>query len=117
MRYVMLIMDTDARRGWSEGQRQEAYERMIRFQEGLEARGLCKAADALRPPAEAVRIQVRGGKRLMVDGPFAEAKEVVSGFFLLECRSRDEALAIASECPAVEWTTVEVRETGKCIEA
>ena len=50
----------------------------------------------------------------MVDGPFAEAKEMVGGFFLLDCDSMAEAVAIAHECPAAEWATVEVRALGPC---
>jgi hypothetical protein len=49
-----------------------------------------------------------------MDGPFAEAKEMVGGFFLLDCATREEAVAIAGRCPAAEWATVEVRETGPC---
>jgi hypothetical protein len=49
-----------------------------------------------------------------VDGPFAEAKEMVGGFFLLGCGTRDEAIAIAAECPAAEWCTVEVRAVAPC---
>jgi len=61
-----------------------------------------------------VRVQVRGGKASFVDGPFAEAKEMVGGFFLLDCETKEEAIAIAGECPAAEWATVEVREFGPC---
>ncbi len=50
----------------------------------------------------------------MLDGPFAEAKEMIGGFFLLDCATRDEAVAIASQCPAAEWATVEVRAVGPC---
>jgi hypothetical protein len=57
---------------------------------------------------------VRAGKSNVLDGPFAEAKEMVGGFFLVDCASREEAVAIARQCPAAEWATVEVRETGPC---
>ena len=50
------------------------------------------------------------------DGPFAEAKEMVGGFFLLNCATREEALAIAADCPAAEWCTVEVRALAPCYE-
>lgn len=50
----------------------------------------------------------------MVDGPFAEAKEMVGGIFLLDCKTREEALAIAAQCPAAEWATIEVRALGPC---
>ena len=51
---------------------------------------------------------------MVIDGPFAEAKQIVGGFLLLTSDSKDEALAIASECPAAEWATVEVRKVGPC---
>ena len=59
------------------------------------------------------RTEMRNGKRSMVDGPFAEAKEIVGGFFLLDC-TREQALAAATECPAAEYATIEVREVGPC---
>jgi hypothetical protein len=61
-------------------------------------------------------VQVRDGQTRLRDGPFAEAKEMVGGFFLLDCASRDEALAIAAQCPAAQWATVEVRAVGPCYE-
>ena len=54
------------------------------------------------------------GKRTLVDGPFSEAKEMVGGYFLVECASREDAVAIAGAIPAAEWATVEVREFGPC---
>ena len=50
----------------------------------------------------------------MLDGPFAEAKEMIGGFFLLACHTREEAVAIAAECPAAAWATVEVRAVAPC---
>src|SRR3546814_7655517 len=76
------------------------------------ARGKLLAAESLKSDAQATRIESRNGKRAVVDGPFSEAKEMIGGFFLLDCQSHDEALAIAAECPAAEWATVEIRETG-----
>jgi len=60
------------------------------------------------------RIQVREGQRRTLDGPFAESKEMLGGFFLLRGVSWEEALAIAERCPAAGWATVEVRELGPC---
>ena len=54
------------------------------------------------------------GKPQVLDGPFAEAKEMVGGFFLVNCATREQALAIAARCPAAEWATLEVRATGPC---
>ena len=63
-----------------------------------------------------MRLNVRGGKPSIVDGPFTEAKEFVGGFFLLDCENRSQALEFAQQCPAAEWATVEVREIGPCYE-
>ena len=73
-----------------------------------------RASESLRSLKDRVRVQNRGGKRILLDGPFAETKEVVGGFFLVNCASKDEALALAAECPAAEWASIEVRETGPC---
>lgn len=59
-------------------------------------------------------MQVRNGEVRLVDGPYAEAKEMVGGFFLLDVGTQGEALAIAKDCPAAEWCSVEVREIGPC---
>ena len=59
-------------------------------------------------------MSTRGGKAQLLDGPFAEAKEMVGGFFLLDGVEREEALAIAQRCPAAEWATVEVRALAPC---
>jgi hypothetical protein len=115
MQYLLLIMEHRERRRQrtAETGRSE-YEQMTRFAENLRGRGVYKASESLRSLSEGVRIAVRGGRRIVSDGPFAESKEIVGGFFLLDCRTREEAIAIAGECPATEWGTVEVREIGPC---
>ncbi len=115
MAYMLLIMEPHgqrAERGLAGGQ--EAYARMQRFGEGLQARGLLRASESLASTDQAVRLQVREGQTRLVDGPFAETKEMVGGFYLLDCATRDEAVAIARACPAAEWATVEVREVAPC---
>jgi hypothetical protein len=115
MAFVLLIIETsEARRNRPADAGRHAYDQMVRFAEGLQARGVLRAVESLKSDAEGVRIEARNGQRVMRDGPFAEAKEMVGGFFLLDCATREEALRIARECPAVEWATVEVRETGPC---
>jgi len=117
MSYLLLIMeDGDRRRKRAAGVGRRECDRMTRFAEGLKARGICKASESLRSLSDGVRISVRGGSRVVADGPFAEAKEMVGGFFLLECPTREEAIAIACECPATEYATVELREIGPCYE-
>jgi hypothetical protein len=117
MAYMLLILEpgeTRRTRPLEEGRL--AYERMLRFGEGLKARGVLKAGDALKSDAEGVRIEVRHGKRTILDGPFAESKEIVGGFFLIDCATKEQAIGIAHECPAAEWATIEVREVGVCFD-
>jgi hypothetical protein len=115
MAFLLLIVEPRGQRAErtpEEGQL--AYAQMVRFGEGLKARGLLRAVESLRSDAEGVRVSVRAGKRTLLDGPFAESKEMVGGFFLLDCETREQAIAIAGECPAAQWATVEVRELGPC---
>ena len=113
MPYMLLIVEPlGQRRERSETEGRQLYDRMLRFSDELKARGLLKASQSLKSDVEGVRVRVRDGKRTLVDGPFSETKEMVGGFFLLDCETKDEAIAIASECPAAEWATVEVREFG-----
>ncbi len=117
MAYMLLILERgEDRRNRSAEDGRAAYAQMLRFTEDLKARGVHKASDALRSDAEGVRLEVRGGKRLVVDGPFAESKEIVGGFFLVDCGTKEQAIALANECPAAGWATVEVREVGTCFE-
>lgn len=115
MAYMLLILeerDDRRKRGLEQGR--VVYDRMLGFAADLAARGVLKGADALKTDTEATRIAVRGGKHMTLDGPFAESKEMVGGYFLLDCRTKEEAVAIARNCPAAEWATVEVREIGTC---
>lgn len=115
MSYLLLIVEPvgqRAQRTPEEGR--EAYAQMVRYAEGLKARGLLTQAESLKSESEGVRLQIRDGERSLMDGPYAEAKEMIGGFFLLTCDTREEALALAAECPAAQWATVEVRELGPC---
>jgi hypothetical protein len=115
MAYLLLITEPRGQRAErSEAEGHAVYDRMVKFAEGLQRRGVLKAVESLRSDAEGVRVAVRGGKPSVVDGPFAEAREMIGGFFLIDVATRAEAVAIAQECPAAEWATVEVRETGPC---
>jgi hypothetical protein len=120
MSYMLLIVEPTGQRAERAERGVEAghavYERMLRFTADLQAKGLLEASNSLASTKKAVRLQMREGKRVLTDGPFAEAKEMVGGFFLLNCKTREEALAIAAECPAAEWATVEVRGVGPCYE-
>ncbi|NML47836.1 dehydrogenase [Ramlibacter sp. G-1-2-2] len=115
MSYMLLIHEPIGQRATRTRAEGEAvYARMGQFAEGLKQRDLLLAVESLQNVDKGTRVQVRAGKAQLLDGPFAEAKEMVGGFFLLNCRTREEALAIARECPAAEWASVEVRESGPC---
>jgi hypothetical protein len=115
MSYMLLIIEpTEQRATRTEAEGREVYARMQRFGESLKAQGKLKAVESLASQHSAVRVSARAGKAQMLDGPFAEAKEMIGGFFLLEGVDRDEAVAIAQRCPAAEWATVEVRALGPC---
>jgi hypothetical protein len=111
---LLIVEPVGQRRGRTEDEGRALYDSMLRYAEGLKTRGVLLAAQSLRSDADGVRVQVRNGRRTLVDGPFAEAREMVGGYFLLACASRDEAVAIAAECPAAQWATIEVREFGPC---
>lgn len=115
MSYMLLIIEPpDQRRGRTEAEGREVYARMKQFGDALRAEGKLVAVESLAAQSGAVRVQTRQGKAQLIDGPFAEAKEMVGGFFLLTGVDRDEAIAIAEACPAAEWATVEVRALGPC---
>lgn len=115
MSYLLLIVEPvgqRAQRTPDEGR--EAYAQMVQYAESLQSRGLLTRAESLKSDAEGVRLSIRDGERQLMDGPYAEAKEMIGGFFLLTCETREEALVLAAECPAAQWATVEVRELGPC---
>lgn len=118
MAYMMLIIeDPGERQRPPEAERRERYRTMREYADALQARGVLRAAESLAlPGSETVRVRGRGDSRAMIDGPFAEAKEIVGGFFYLDCDSRAEAVAIAADCPAVDWATVEIRRIATCYE-
>ncbi len=115
MSFMLLIHEpVGQRQARTRAEGEAVYERMVRFAGELKQRGVLKAVESLTSQTDAARIKVSNGRVQVLDGPFAEAKEMVGGFFLLDCATRDEAVAIAGQCPAAEWATVEVRSLGPC---
>jgi len=115
MSYMLLIVEPLGQRATrTEAEGHAAFDAMVAFGERLKARGLLVASESLRSQDAAARVQVRNRKPRVVDGPFVEVKEMIGGFFLLACKTREEALAVAAECPAATWCTVEVREVAPC---
>jgi hypothetical protein len=108
MQYVLFIMaERNAKAAPDEMQR------MGKFAGELVQAGKLKGGAPLTPEVQGARIRKRGGKLVVTDGPFAETKEVIGGFFVLEADSREEALEIAKRCPAAESSIVELREAIK----
>lgn len=118
MPYMLLMIEPTVQRlTRTEAEGRAAYERMLHFADDLKQRGLLLASESLKSQdASAARLQRRDGRLQVMDGPFAEAKEMVGGFFLVDCSTREEAMAIAAQCPAAEWCTVEVRALAPCYE-
>lgn len=83
---------------------------MMRYNASLQKAGVLLALDGLHPPSMGARVSFRGGKASVTDGPFAGVNEVVGGYWLLQVRSREEALAWASRCPGPDDETIEVRQ-------
>ncbi|TFW01126.1 dehydrogenase [Oxalobacteraceae bacterium OM1] len=117
MPYMLLIHEpVGQREARTEAEGREAYARMMQFADDLQERGLLLRAESLAGLEQSSRLRLEGGKAKVVDGPFAEAKEMVGGFFLVDCATREEALDLAARCPAAEWATVEVRGLAPCYE-
>jgi hypothetical protein len=113
VKYLILIYSNPASReiweGFSDDQRAEGFRYYAALGAELAASGELLVTEALADPSLAVRVSVRDGRALASDGPFAEAKEVLAGFFLLECDSMERAVEIAARVPEAELGLVEVR--------
>jgi len=87
----------------------EAVAAMAKYNDALHEAGVLLAMDGLHPPATGARVSFAGGKPKVTDGPFAEAKEVVGGYWMIDVKSKGEAVEWASRCPASENEVIEVR--------
>src|SRR5918995_1087532 len=88
----------------------KAVKAMMKYNEALQKAGVLRALDGLHPPSMGARVSFPGGKPKVTDGPFAEAKEVVGGYWMIEVKSREEAIAWAKKCPASENEIIEIRQ-------
>jgi len=89
---------------------------MMKYNESLQKAGVLLALDGLHPPAAGVRVRFAGGKATAVDGPFPEAKEVVGGYWLIQVKSKEEAVEWAKRCPAGDGNVIEVRQVQELSE-
>jgi hypothetical protein len=107
MKYMLLIyLDEQA---LSETERQECYAESTQLAQQIHSSGQYLAANPLHPTSMATSVRVRNGKRLVTDGPFAETREQLGGYFLIEANNLDEAISIAGRIPMARKGTVEVR--------
>jgi hypothetical protein len=83
---------------------------MMKYNESLQKAGVLLALDGLHPPSMGVRVSFSGGKPKVTDGPFAEAKEVLGGYWMIQVKSKEEAIEWASRCPASDNEVIEVRQ-------
>jgi hypothetical protein len=106
---MLLIYLGEAWEGLSLPARQQVYEEQVQLAEQLTANGQYLAGFPLQPASTAASVRVRDGKRLVIDGPFAETREHLGGFMLIDVKDLDEALAIAARGAVARVGTVEVR--------
>jgi hypothetical protein len=107
MKYMLLIYYDEQELG--EAERQECFVDSTHLAQELASNGKYLAANPLHPTSTATSVRVRNNKRLVTDGPFAETREQLGGYFLIDAKDLDEAIAIAARIPMVMKGTVEVR--------
>jgi hypothetical protein len=107
MKYMLLIYTDE--NSYSDGERRECYVESTELTHDLNSRGQYLAANPLQSVTTATSVRVRNGKRLVTDGPFAETREQLGGYFLVEATDLNDAISIAARIPGARKGTVEVR--------
>jgi hypothetical protein len=115
MKYMLLIYSNE--NDWTQSDREQCYTDSVQLTQELNANGQYLGASPLHSVATATSVRVRDGKKLVTDGPFAETREQLGGYFLIEAQDLDEAISIAERIPSARKGTVEIRPiielTGK----
>ena len=110
MKYILLIHDDE--KAWAkltDVERQKIYAEYGQFGAELKASGQYLAGSQLQPTSMATSVRVRDGKRLVTDGPFAETREQLGGYYLVDAKNLDEAIGLAAKIPSAKMGTIEVR--------
>lgn len=107
MKYMLLVYGNE--HAWDDTYREECYRESLALVEELQAAGQYVAAGPLQPTATAASVRVRDCKPTVTDGPFAETREQLGGYYLVDVASREEAVAIAARIPVARMGTIEVR--------
>ena len=110
MKYMLLIHDSEE--AWnrlSDAERRQIMGDYRRFSEEIRASGHYRSGSQLQPTSTATTVRVRNGKRLVTDGPFAETREQLGGYYLIEAKDLDEAISLAERLPSARMGTIEIR--------
>ena len=107
MKYMLLIYGDE--QVWTDAEREQCYKDSTDLTHELKASGHYLGASPLQPVATATSLQIRNGRRLITDGPFAETREQLGGYFMVEAKDLDEAIGIAARIPGARKGTVEIR--------
>ena len=114
MRYMLLIYNDEKlaaqqRESMPEAEQERYLQAWFQYSDWLAEKGWMIAGDALLPTTEATSVRVQGGERVVTDGPFAETKEQLGGYYLLDVANLDEAIEAAERCPGAGYGTIELR--------
>ena len=107
MKYMLLIYAEG--QAATEAEREQCYRESTQLAHQLKSKGQYLAAAPLQPVSTATSVRIRNDKRLVTDGPFAETREQLGGYFLIDAKDLDEAIGIAARIPGARWGTVEIR--------
>jgi len=110
MRFMLFMTLTIPDEEYEKGPSVEEVEAMMKFNEELTQAGVLLALDGLHPPAAGARITSQGGRKTVTDGPFTEAKELVGGYWVIDVKSKAEAVEWALRCPLDDQSFIEVRQ-------
>ena len=110
MQYMLLIYDDEQTwAGMNDGERGQIFQAYGAYTEDMRSKGVFVAGDALQPTSTATTVRERNGDRLVTDGPFAETKEQLGGYYLIECENLDQAIEAAAKIPTAANGSIEVR--------
>jgi hypothetical protein len=110
MRYILLIYDAESQwASMSEQQRGQMFQEYMTFTEGIKKSGHYVAGDPLQPTATSTTVRVRNGKTASTDGPFAETREQLGGYYIVNASNLDEATGIAARIPSARIGSIEIR--------
>jgi hypothetical protein len=111
MRFMMLVIPKDYDTAAPDAAPDaKIVEQMMKYNEDLAKAGVLLSLDGLKPPSAGVRVSFAGGKPRVIDGPFAEAKECIGGYWMIQVKSREEAIEWAKRAPMPDGETIEVRQ-------